>query len=298
MRSVISSIARCPSSRSAARGQQTAPAPGARWSAPTSPGRSRPESLHQGLPATSWSTTPPGCRSSRCAPPSSPHGSAARFRAIRTLRLTLGRPEARPRTRSAPTLPARAPDADDAREIDATVASIRDPEVRAAARRLLGTARRRGSSTRCRVTRLRVSGRWCSDLASLAAGCASTTDSCGSGLRERPTRRGVGRAAEPAAEAYYYYSVAQYHAQGGRFKEAVAAMEEALKRDPRSAFLWRELAQWLARADSPDRGGDRGPARGRAGARRPAAHLGARRAVAGAEEVSRRPRPSSRRSSR
>jgi len=31
---------------------------------------------------------------------------------------------------------------DDVREIDATVASIRDPEVRAAARRLLGSARR------------------------------------------------------------------------------------------------------------------------------------------------------------
>jgi hypothetical protein len=70
---------------------------------------------------------------------------AARCGTIRTLRFTLGRPEVSSATQApATTLPARPLDADDVREIDATVASIRDPEVRAAARRLLGTARRRG----------------------------------------------------------------------------------------------------------------------------------------------------------
>lgn len=68
---------------------------------------------------------------------------AGRFETIRTLRFTLGRldgpsePPPAPKGRSARTL-----NADDVREIDETVAPIRDPDVRAAARRLLGTARR------------------------------------------------------------------------------------------------------------------------------------------------------------
>jgi len=68
---------------------------------------------------------------------------AARFESIRSLRFTLGHLEgagevsARP-----PTRPSRVLDPDDVREIDASVAPIRDPELRAVARRLLGTARR------------------------------------------------------------------------------------------------------------------------------------------------------------
>ncbi len=53
------------------------------------------------------------------------------------------------------------------------------------------------------------------------------------------------------ADAYYHYTVAQTLAQNGEFKEAIAAMQEAVKRDPNSAFLWTSLAQWYARADSP-----------------------------------------------
>ena len=76
---------------------------------------------------------------------------AARFESIRSLRFTLGHLEgaaeasARPSTRPTPVL-----EPDDVREIDESVAPIRDPEVRAAARRLLGTARRfeRGRASR------------------------------------------------------------------------------------------------------------------------------------------------------
>jgi hypothetical protein len=68
---------------------------------------------------------------------------AARFETIRTLRFTLGRPDGPSETPPSSKPPAsRTLDADDVREIDETVAPIRDPDVRAAARRLLGTARR------------------------------------------------------------------------------------------------------------------------------------------------------------
>ena len=69
---------------------------------------------------------------------------AAQFDSIKALRFTLGRIEDRPSDAPAsPTRPAPRPlSADDLREIDATVATIRDPDVRAAARRLLSTARR------------------------------------------------------------------------------------------------------------------------------------------------------------
>jgi len=69
---------------------------------------------------------------------------AARFPPVRALRLTLG-----PATNRAPeaSSPAASPRATalsphDLREIDAAVAAIPDPDARAAARRLLGTARR------------------------------------------------------------------------------------------------------------------------------------------------------------
>jgi hypothetical protein len=69
----------------------------------------------------------------------------SRFASVRTVRFTLGRLDATAATAAPAEGPAsRSLDSDDIREIDATVASIRDPDVRAAARRLLGTARRRG----------------------------------------------------------------------------------------------------------------------------------------------------------
>ena len=68
----------------------------------------------------------------------------AQFATIRALRFTLGRIEDRPSDAPAPSaaLSTRRLSPDDLREIDATVAPIRDPEVRAAARRLMGRARR------------------------------------------------------------------------------------------------------------------------------------------------------------
>jgi len=68
---------------------------------------------------------------------------AGRFGDIRTLRFTLGPVSAVPSETRAPVGPrTRALNADELREIDAAVAPIRDPDARAAARRLLGTARR------------------------------------------------------------------------------------------------------------------------------------------------------------
>jgi len=68
---------------------------------------------------------------------------AARFDAVRSLRFTLGRLEGAAETAPPPTArPTRALGPDDVREIDESVVPIRDPEVRAAARRLLVAARR------------------------------------------------------------------------------------------------------------------------------------------------------------
>jgi hypothetical protein len=68
---------------------------------------------------------------------------ATRFEAVRTLRFSLGRLEGASETPPSPqSRPSRPLNSDDVREIDATVATIRDPDVRNAARRLLGTARR------------------------------------------------------------------------------------------------------------------------------------------------------------
>src|SRR5262249_7469598 len=125
----------------------------------------------------------------------------------------------------------------------ATVAPIGDPEVRAAARRLLGRARRSGRGVT--ALGLLLAG-------ALATGCASTTASDGSARRTAAEPSRVGPSQDAAAEADYHYSTAQYQAQAGRLKEAVDAMQAALKRDPDSPVLWRELAQWLARADNPD----------------------------------------------
>jgi predicted Zn-dependent protease len=83
------------------------------------------------------------------------------------------------------------------------------------------------------------------------AGCASTAPASGPESAETPRRMFASRERDVAAEAYYHYSVAQMLVQAGRFKEAVAPMEEAIRRDPNSAFLWVSLAQWLVRAEQP-----------------------------------------------
>ena len=69
---------------------------------------------------------------------------AAQFATIRALRFTLGRIADRPpdASGSMTTESTRELTADDVSEIEASVAPIRDPEARAAARRLMGTARR------------------------------------------------------------------------------------------------------------------------------------------------------------
>ncbi len=73
---------------------------------------------------------------------------AARFDAVRSLRFTLGRlPRTAETSAAPPARPARALGPDDVREIDASVAGIRDPEAQAAARRLLVTARRSSRTT-------------------------------------------------------------------------------------------------------------------------------------------------------
>ncbi|HEX6097748.1 MAG TPA: tetratricopeptide repeat protein, partial [Thermoanaerobaculia bacterium] len=82
-------------------------------------------------------------------------------------------------------------------------------------------------------------------------GCATSTPAVTSQAADTPRRPLSARERDAAAEAYYHYSVAQMQAQGGRFKEAIEPMREALRLDPDSAFLWSALAQWLARADQP-----------------------------------------------
>jgi len=66
-----------------------------------------------------------------------------RFETVRSLRFTLGQLDARLGPSSVPAAPpSRTLTPDDVREIDETVAPIPDPDVRAAARHLLGVARR------------------------------------------------------------------------------------------------------------------------------------------------------------
>ena len=82
-------------------------------------------------------------------------------------------------------------------------------------------------------------------LAGVLAGCATAGAGSGSDGSETPRRSSRDR--DMSAEAYYQYSVAQILAQNGRFKDAIAPMQEALRRDPDSAYLWSQLAQWLVR---------------------------------------------------
>ena len=87
-------------------------------------------------------------------------------------------------------------------------------------------------------------------LAGVLAGCATGAAGPKTDAEEAPRRSTRDRSM--AAEAYYQYSVAQLQAQAGRFKEAIAPMQEAIKRDPDSAYLWSQLAQWLVRAEQPN----------------------------------------------
>src|SRR5690349_17904592 len=89
-------------------------------------------------------------------------------------------------------------------------------------------------------------------LAGAVAGCATTPTAGRAEVGGERSRRFVARErGDQAAEAYYYYSVAQLAAQSGRFKDALPPMEEALKRDPNSAYLWAQYAQWLVRTEQP-----------------------------------------------
>ncbi|HSF01396.1 MAG TPA: tetratricopeptide repeat protein, partial [Solirubrobacterales bacterium] len=127
---------------------------------------------------------------------------------------------------------------DDAREIDVAVAEIADPSLRSAARRLMTKARQAGALALVLVA-------WAA-----TSGCAGGL-AMGRGDESAPLRS-VAAPPSKAAEGYYYYSLAQLHTQAGRFKDALAAIQEAVKRDPDSAYLWREQAQLLARAEQPN----------------------------------------------
>ena len=85
----------------------------------------------------------------------------------------------------------------------------------------------------------------------LLTGCAALSRSAGSDDGDAPRLRLLAAARDPRAEAYYDFAAAQLHVQAGRFKEAIPLLQEALKRDPNSAFLWTQLAQWMVRADQP-----------------------------------------------
>src|SRR6266849_3464112 len=125
---------------------------------------------------------------------------------------------------------------DDTRDIEAAVAAIGDETLRDSARRLLTKARRSLTVVM---------------LAALAAGCATQRPVAAVGGDEPPRRMRFVAPSE-SGDAYYHYSAAQMLAQNARFKEAIAAMEQAIKGDPDSAFLWREMAQWLARVEQPE----------------------------------------------
>ncbi|HZW73305.1 MAG TPA: tetratricopeptide repeat protein, partial [Caldimonas sp.] len=88
-------------------------------------------------------------------------------------------------------------------------------------------------------------------LPSLLAGCATLSRSAGGDDGDSPRLRLLSTSRDPRAEAYYDFAAAQLQVQAGRFKEAIPLLQEAIKRDPNSAFLWTQLAQWLIRADQP-----------------------------------------------
>jgi len=146
-----------------------------------------------------------------------------RFNAVRALRFVSGSLETEAAARTGGRLPAPL-DARALRDIDEAAGAIPDPTVAAAARRLL-TKAWRGLPAIVVVTAL--------------AGCAAAGGPTLAGDEPIPRRSA---AADPRADAYYAYSVAQMHVQAGRFKEAVPLMRSALKRDPNSAALWTQFA--------------------------------------------------------
>src|SRR5947199_9842496 len=80
------------------------------------------------------------------------------------------------------------------------------------------------------------------------SGCAALSRNAGSEDGDTPRARAA-LSRDPRAEAYYDYAAAQLLVQAGRVKDAIPLLQEAIKRDPSSAFLWTQLAQWLIRAD-------------------------------------------------
>src|SRR4029450_12750222 len=157
----------------------------------------------------------------------------ARFDAVRSLRFVAGRIEPASTVRADPQRPAPL-DAGARREIDQGAGAIRGPTLADAARRLM-TKAWPGLSAFLAVTVL--------------SGCAVAGGPTFSGDDQVPRRSA---AADPQADAYYAYSVAQMHIQAGRFKDAVPLMRAALKRDPNSAALWTQYAQLLVRVDNVD----------------------------------------------
>src|SRR5262249_27102970 len=160
----------------------------------------------------------------------------ARFDAVRSLRFVAGRiePQSMVRADAEPSAPL---DAGVRREIDQAARAISHPAPAAAARRLLTKA---------------WPGLSAFLVATVLTGCAVAGGPTVSGDDQAPRRSA---AADPQADAYYAYSVAQMHIQAGRFKDAVPLMRAALKRDPNSAALWTQYAQLLVRVDNVDEAG-------------------------------------------
>src|SRR2546427_240071 len=164
-----------------------------------------------------------------------------RFNVVRSLRFVSGSIETEPAAGARVETPASL-DARAQREIDEAAGVIPDPAVAAAARRLL-TKAWRGLPVIMVVTGL--------------TGCAAAGGPTLAGDEQVPRRAA---AADPRADAYYTYSVAQMHIQAGRFKEAVPLLRSAIQRDPNSAprrgaggFGPGHGPSWAARR--PNRGG-------------------------------------------
>src|SRR4029450_11733866 len=158
----------------------------------------------------------------------------ARFDAVRSLRFVAGTIEADGAARSSGTRPAPALDRRALREIDEATALIPDAGVAAAARRLLTKA---------------WAGLTVIAIGAALVGCGPPGGGRMVGHDDIPIRAA---AADPRADAYYSYAMAQMYVQAGRFKDAVPFMKTAIKRDPNSAALWTQLAQMLMRADNLD----------------------------------------------
>src|SRR5574337_1892221 len=87
-------------------------------------------------------------------------------------------------------------------------------------------------------------------LTGALAGCASMAP--GSSAESDvtvapPLRRAL--LADPRAEAYQRFVVAELKARAGQYQDAIAELREAIKFDPATAALWIQLSQWLARTN-------------------------------------------------